>query len=76
MVVFRIVSLAVNPAWERKKLVASLASDKTVKLWNMEECVFQLSHKAHTVSSNVGFTEKSYKFFVYTLNTVRILIQL
>lgn len=51
LVISRVISLAVSPVWEKKKLAASLALDKTVKLWNMEEYSLQLSHRAHTVST-------------------------
>lgn len=50
VLLFRILSVAISPAWGKKKLAATLAADKAVKLWNMEECVLQLSHRAHTVS--------------------------
>lgn len=46
----RIKSVSVSPAWEKRKLAVSVALDKTVKLWNIEDYSLQLSHRAHTVS--------------------------
>lgn len=64
----RIKSVAVNPAWEKKKLAVTLAADRTVKLWNIEDYVMQLSHRAHTVSMEsrprYGIKSKCCKFCV------------
>lgn len=48
----RITAVAVNQKWgEPHKLAVSVAEDKVVRLWNIDQCVAENVHHGHTVSS-------------------------
>lgn len=52
----RITAVAVNQKWgEPQKLAVSVAEDKVVRLWNIDQCIAENVHHGHTVSSYWSF---------------------